>query len=358
MSSFLSDLSSVPSAISSQVIITDGVGNSFIPQHVRVTQSRMAEASTFEATLSLAQTLQTIPLFDSGATVSIYVGVSETGKIEDYSKTKIFSGGVDKSRFNVSDRTLRMWGRDWSSKLISYELAGHSFLNMTGSDAISYLAEQVGLEADVDSTTGFIGQFYQYEHKAHGLSGMHRYQTAWDLCVGIQRDYGYDLWVDDQTLHFKQPDTSTNLISLTWNGNNGSQNFSSGPILDLTLSHDLLYADSIYVVISSWDARQKITHTASYPEGVTTGQAFNFTAPVGTTTDQCKILAQQRYSEIVAHGKTVEIHLHPSVSVSTRQLVKLTGTNTSFDSVVYTVDQVVIDCTDNSISKAVLTRPR
>ncbi|MFT8718266.1 hypothetical protein [Acetobacter sp.] len=357
MYSFSADTNNVPSAISSQMVIVDENGNTIVPHHVKVIQSRMAEASTFEATLSLPQTTLEVPFFSNGESITIYMVVSETGQIEDYSKSKVFSGGIDRSIFNLADRTLKIWGRDWSSKLISYELSGESFLNMTASDVISSLAKTVGLSADVDNTAGFVGQFYQYEHKAHGLSGMHRYQTAWDLCVGIQRNYGYDLWVDDKTVHFKKP-SNDNVVSLSWNGNSGSSSFASGPILNLTLSHDLLYADNIYVAVSSWDSRQKITHKAIYPTESSSGQAFNFTAPVGTTIDQCKQIAQQRYGEIIAHTKNVEMHLHPYVNISTRQMVKLSGTNTVFDSVFYTVDQLSIEGTDRGISKTAILRPR
>lgn len=339
-------------AVSAQAIITDDSGNTVTPQRVRIVQSRMSEASTFDAVISVSQDARQIPMFENGSGISIYAGITNSGLYDQKSKTKMFSGSIDRSHFNLTGNTIRASGRDYSSKLIDYEISGETLLNMTASDAIKHLCGQVGLEADVDSTSGFIGQFYQYEHKAHALSGMHRYQTAWDVCVGIQRDYGYDLWVDGQVLYFKKKSTD-DVLNIHYE--KGSSN---NPILDISLSHNLLYSDNIQIVVSSWDARQRVTHTAQYPEGGTTGNIMNFTAPVGYTVDQCKNIAEQRYKEVTAHSKVVDILLHPSMEVNTRQIIKISGTNTSFDSYAYTVDQVVLEYAQNYVKKKAVLRPR
>lgn len=352
------DSASIPQSVSSNVNIKDANGNALIPYHVKIINSRLSEACTFNATIPIDTKYNSIPFFDDGNSVDIYAKTTSSGSGNTTSEDKLFSGKIDRSTFNPPKRILNLSGRDWSASLINYEISGESFLNMTASDAISHLATQVGLSTDIDKTSGFIGQFYQYEHKAHGLSGMHRYQTAWDLCVGMQHEYGYDLWVDNKTLYFKKKQENDNIVNLEWNNQAENSDSYQRAILDINLLSNQIYSEDIYVKISSWDARQKTTHSAQYPEDITSGHAFNFTAPIGTTTDQCKNLAQRRYNEIMAHGKNVELHLHPYLNISTRQLVKLNGTGTSFDSVVYTVDQVIIEYSGKSITKKAILRPR
>lgn len=357
--SFLSlDSGNTPQTISSNINIKDTNGNTITPHYVKIINSRLAESCTFNATIPIDTTYTEIPFFENGNSVDIFAKATLAGSGSATSEDKIFSGKIDRSVFNPPKRILSLSGRDWSSSLINYEISGESFLNMTASDALAYLASKVGLSADIDTTSGFIGQFYQYEHKAHALSGMHRYQTAWDLCVGMQNEYGYDLWVENKTLYFKQKQENGNIINLEWTSQKPGSNVYQRAILDINLSNNQIYSEGIYVKISSWDARQKIIHSAQYPENISSGQVFNFTAPVGTTTDQCKNLAQQRYTDIMAHGKNVELHLHPYLNISTRQLVKLSGTGTSFDSIVYTVDQVIIEYSEKSISKKAILRPR
>lgn len=347
-----------PQSISSNINIQDANGNTLTPIHVKIINSRLSESCTFNATIPIDATYNSIPFFDGGNSIDIYANTTSSGSGNTTSEDKIFSGKIDRSTFNPPKRILNLSGRDWSASLINYEISGESFLNMTASDAISYLANQVGLSTDIDNTSGFIGQFYQYEHKAHGLSGMHRYQTAWDLCVGMQHEYGYDLWVENKTLHFKKKSESDNIITLEWQNQTDNSSSYQRAILDINLLNNHIYSEEIYVKVSSWDARQKIIHSAQYPEGSTSGHAFNFTAPIGTTTDQCKNIAQRRYTEIVAHGRNIELHLHPYINISTRQLIKINGTGTSFDSIVYTVDQVVIEYSGESTTKKAILRPR
>ncbi|MCH4091411.1 hypothetical protein [Acetobacter sp.] len=352
------DTQNTPQSISSNISIKDNSGNTLTPIRVKVINSRLSESCTFNATIPIDTTYNSIPFFENGNSIDIYAQTTSSGSGNTTSEDRIFSGKIDHSTFNPLKRILNLSGRDWSANLINYEISGESFLNMTASDAISYLAGQVGLSADIDKTSGFIGQFYQYEHKAHGLSGMHRYQTAWDLCVSMQHEYGYDLWVENKTLYFKKKQENDNIINLQWNNQTGSSNNYERAILDINLLNNQTYSEDIYVKISSWDARQKTVHSAQYPENNSSGHAFNFTAPIGTTTDQCKNLAQRRYNDIMAHGKNVELHLHPYLNISTRQLIKLSGTGTSFDSIIYTVDQVTIEYSGRSITKKAMLRPR
>ncbi|MBV1838614.1 hypothetical protein [Acetobacter estunensis] len=330
-----------------------------VPQRVEVRTSRMAEAATFSAVFASSLSAPLQLNLDSSSSFQIFRGFSDddlTGNSS--SQTKLFSGSIDHIEYHPSSGTVQVSGRDWSAALMALELSGLSFMNMSAAEAMTQLAQSAGLEADIDATDGFVGQFYQYEHKAHGLAGMHRYQTAWDFCVGMQRHYGYDLWVDDRTLHFRKPDENTDIITLNWSDGQTSSSGVDAAVLDMRMSHRPLYTEGVSVTVSAWDARQKVVHSASWPEGAASGQMFTFTAPVGTTLDQCLVLVKQRYGELAAHGRTIRMDVNPALDLSVRQKVRIQGTATSFDALVYTIDEIVQSFAEKHATQSLMLRPR
>ncbi|NHO32022.1 hypothetical protein [Acetobacter fallax] len=324
----------------------------------------MAEASVFSVVVPVEGAAS--QWFDPASNTSgeieidIFCGFMTASAPEgSESFTKVFSGLVDYIEYRPETQVVIASGRDWASRLIEYELSGTSFLNMTASEAIETLASEVGLQADIDATDGLVGQFYQYEHKAHGLSGMHRFQTAWDFCVGMQREYGYDLWVDDKTLHFRSPDISDTVLTLDWTAAVSGSFYPTAPVGNMVLARRFTYSRDASVTVSAWDARQRAVHSATFPSGSETGSSrYNFTAPVGTTQDQCVALARLRFNDLVAHERMIRMTVHPQIDISPRQRIRLQGTGTTFDSIIYTVDDVTFSYGSQGISKSVTLRVR
>lgn len=347
-----------------RVIIKAGGQELPTPQQVNIHLSRMAEAGVFSAVLPVADAIS--QWFDPAADatgdieIDIFLGyVSPQSAEGTESFTQIFSGVADYIEYRPDRRVVSVRGRDWASSLIGHELSGMSFLNMTASEALKILADETGLESDIDPTEGLVGQFYQYEHKAHGLSGMHRFQTAWDFCVGMQREYGYDLWVNGKTLHFKIPDTTTPSLILDWVAPSSGSSFPTGPVTGLTLSRRFIYSRAASVSVSSWDARQKCVHSATYPAGTALDSClYNFTAPVGTTQDQCATLARLRFKDLTAHERLIRMIVPPDLDILPRQRVCLQGTGTSFDSIVYVVDDMTFSYGAGGLTKSISLRVR
>lgn len=342
-------------------------GNITLPtaQRIEIHHSRLGEAGFF--TISVPVLNGDTAWFDPDAgssselSLDIYGGFLAAGQEEGSDNiARIFSGLIDYIEYRPQGQIVIARGRDWAARLIEYELSGMEFLNVTAAEALQLLAEKVGLEANTDPTEGLIGQFYQYEHKAFGLPGMHRFQTAWDFCVGMQREYGYDLWVDGKTLYFRKPDTSVTTIStLDWSQSMSEGMTSSAPVQALSLSRRFIYSRGAAVTVSAWDARQKGLHSATWPAEMADGiSRYNFTAPVGTTQDQCLKFAQLRFNDLLAHERVLHVNVHPELDIAPRQRVRLQGTGTSFDSIVYTVDDVTFRCSAEEISKTVTLRVR
>ncbi|GBR06983.1 hypothetical protein [Acetobacter oeni] len=324
----------------------------------------MAESGVFSVVIPVDESIS--PWFDpvDGSSeeieIDIYGGFISASVPEGSAPvTKIFSGLVDYVEYRPDTGVVIASGRDWASRLIEYELSGSSFLNMTASEALTTLASEVGLQADIDATDGLVGQFYQYEHKAHGLSGMHQFQTGWDFCVGMQHEYGYDLWVDDKTLHFRVPDTSDSIMTLDWAAAATASSSPVGPVSNMILVRRFTNTGDASVTVSAWDARQRAVHSATYPVSSSgSSSRYNFTAPVGTTQDQCLTLAQLRFNDLIAHERMIRMNVHPQLDILPRQRIRLQGTGTTFDSVIYTVDDVTLSYNSKSVSKSITLRMR
>ncbi len=364
MTSMTDQISMFSGVIRPRITLKSGGVSLPSPQRLEIHRSRMAEISMFTAVIPVegltAQWFDPTDTSTNEIDIEIFCGFLDSGSAEGTeSFSRIFSGLVDYIEYHPETQVVVASGRDWACRLIEYELSETSFLNMSASDALGTLAEEVGLETDIDSTDGLVGQFYQYEHKARGVPGMHRYQTGWDFCVGMQREYGYDLWADDKTLHFRAPDISSSPLTLDWTAASSASSCPAGPVNNLTLARRFTYPRNASVTVSSWDARQRCIHSATYPSDEnTTSAGYNFTAAVGTTQDQCLKLAKLRFNDLTAHERMLRMSVHPELDISPRQRIRLQGTGTTFDSVIYTVDEVFFLYDSRGISKNITLRVR
>ncbi|WP_143217303.1 phage late control D family protein [Acetobacter sp. DsW_063] len=331
--------------------------------NIHIKKTRLSESGTFSLTLPVEASSPYWFDPDVGTfelPIEVYLGFLPHGQEEGTQPYSLLFGGVvDHAHYTPAGNKVVVSGRDRSARLIERELSGKSFLNFTASDAISQLATEVGLTPDVDTTSGLVGQFYQYEHKAHGLRSMHRFQTAWDFCVGMQRRYGYDLWVDGNTLYFKAPDENSEILYLNWKQADSETKYPVSSVWNLGLSRRVAYSDGTAVTVSAWDARQRVSHSATYPSDISAaGLGYAYTAAVGTTLDECAALARQKYNETMAHARTLSMNVHPSLSISPRQRVTIQGTGTSFDGVPYTVDEVIFSVNGPRIAQSITLRNR
>lgn len=302
--------------------------------------------------------------FDQDYVEQIYIDIYNTlrnGTFEAEEVSRfLLSGIIDSSTYHPLRRVVTIHGRDKISELSSIEMGGFTFLNMTAGEVISQLAEKIGLKAKVDPTQGLVGQFYQYEHKSYGLSGMHRHRTAWDFCVEMQRYYGYDMWVESGVLHFQSPGNMENeAIRLSFSSSGNVQGHDQFMFSDAAMTRRYGMDASVQVAVSSWDTKQRCSHGALYPPSPFSGtKKYNISLPAGKTQDQCETIAYQKYSEITAHALAISAEVHPALDISPRQLVVIDGTGTGFDGQTYVVDDVSLSISTSVRKQTVTLRKR
>lgn len=296
-----------------------------------------------------------IPVVD----IEIRVGFMAPGQaVGDVALTTRFRGMVTHAVYNPAAQRVELQARDYSALLANKQLPNHSWQNMRASDIVAQVAASVGLTADVDSTDGILGQFQQYEHRALGLATHHRWKTAWDFCIAMQRMTGYDLYVTGKTLHFKKALVSGTPDTLSYTPPSSADYSPHTTVTDLRLERDMILTRVVSVTVRSWDARQRVAHFASYPSPPTTDSInYEFPADPGTTPDQLRTMAVAKYHDVIAHGRTVQGDIHPQSSITVRTPVTLSGTGTTFDQT-YRVDQTVLTISADTCNYSVTLRNR
>jgi phage protein D len=79
-----------------------------------------------------------------------------------------------------------------------------TFLQVSYSDVVKKVAQEAGLQADVDSTSGV----HEYVLQCN--------QTNWDFLWQLARRVGYEIYVDGRKLCFKKPWQARDQVALVW----------------------------------------------------------------------------------------------------------------------------------------------
>lgn len=117
-----------------------------------------------------------------------------------------------------------------------------TFLNVTDSDMVSKIAKEAGLSATVESTTQVHKHVFQDD------------QTDFAFLHERAKRIGYELYVDDKTLHFQKPKTNRGEVALDW----GKSLRSFRPRISLAQQVDK-------VTVKDWDVttKKEVVGTAS-----------------------------------------------------------------------------------------------
>ena len=337
------------------------------PASATVTRTNYSRGDTFSAVIPVGPAPYWFDPPDpadgsAGAEIDVQIqsGFLPDGAAEGSAPmTNLVQGTVSDISIDLDGGWVTVTCRDYSSRLIDHQLNGEAFLNVSASDAIASLAATVGLQADVDATQGLVGQYYQIEHKHGSLTKQHKYTTAWDFCVAMQRLNGFDLWVDGKTVHFKKPLADTTPpLALTWQDRSAETPYPTSRIAGLRLTRRLLLSRGIVVTVTSFDPRQRSVHSATWPNHPKQDATpYAFQAPPGTQIDTLKQIAAQRYAEVVAHARTATGTISIHHALSPRRRVTLATPVPSFNQT-YWVDSVVTTISATTAAQAITLRNR
>lgn len=255
------------------------------------------------------------------------ISVAFADALGNLSSTQLILGQVDEISYDPLQRTLTFEGRDLSAPLIDNKTA-EKFQNLTASDIAQKLALRRGLDSDVQATKTKAGTYYDIDHVV-----LTQEQTEWDLLAYLAQREGFDLWVSGTTLYFKPSPTATAApYVLLW-----SEPLDSN-MTRIRVSRSQTLAKDVIVKVQSWNQIQqrsfvvtaKRTRANKNQRAGGEAQTYSFVVP-NLTRDQAQQLAQAKLEDITRHERVLTASLPGDNVLTTRAMLRLVGTNTSWD---------------------------
>jgi phage protein D len=239
----------------------------------------------------------------------------------------LIEGDVDAVRLDPQRGVVALEGRDLSAALIEAPTQ-EVFANRTSSEIATIFAQRHALAADVQDTTTPVGRYWQLEHDSLTLNVGGRATTEWDLLTLLAQHEGFDVWVTDETLHFRAPDTEAEPLLLP-----------ASALTELRLDRALTFAGDIIVTVKSWHSRlgRGCARSARTRRG---GRAreYVFVAP-NLSDEAAQALAERRLGELAGHEWRVTAEMPGELLLAPRGRLSLIGTGTAFDAT-YRIDEV------------------
>lgn len=257
-----------------------------------------------------------------------------------------FQGRVEKvDPISWGEQTVSVSGRDNTALLIDARTM-EAFTNKTSSEIATILAGRVGLTADVQATTRLAGKLYDADHQIITLGNFNHAQSYWKLITTLAEAEGFSAWVDGTTLHFKPVSSTptsenTYLIKacpVTYSNNIAyfKPTTDAHNVVELHMSQNMAAKD-VQVTVTSWNADNFASYTASYPakaKGSDADTPYHKVIP-GLTQQQCTDRAKQIYEQIIHHMHKIDFTKPGDSNLNARFIVVLSGTDSDFDTNYY-----------------------
>jgi len=314
---------------------------------VEVSNNVLSSADTFRVILSSsslpAQDMYSLDWFSrqKDLYVKIYMGLPKNP--ENYSisdLTQYILGQVDSMEFDPVNFTLELTGRDLTRMFIDTK-STEKYPNLTSCQIAMNLARAHGLNFNVAETTQPVGKYYEIDHAT-----MTDEKSDWDLLLYLANIENFNVWVSGDTLNFEpKPDTeNADPYVIQWN-QPGELKYATANVQTIQFTRALTVTRGVSVIIRSWNQKQAKGFTAYFPsEGKSTqigkatpfgqGQTYVRTIP-NLTQDQADKRAQSLYEQIVVHEMRLSAELPGDNVLDTSSVIRVIGTNTSYDQTYY-----------------------
>jgi phage protein D len=307
-------------------------------ENFEVTNASHYAADTFKLTAAVAKLPPGLgPLYFSssvGDQLEIFAGIKEQGQPKS-----LILGVIDDVEYDPVTQTLDFTGRDLSSLMIDTRTA-EDFQDQTASNVVKTIAARHGLKANAATTSSFVGSYNELY-----TNQITKDQAEWDLLMILAEREGYDLWVSGNTLNFQPPVAlNSDPYVLLWSDQGQGNRVANFEGLKLHRSQTL--AKDIIVKVASWNQAQGTTVKAEAKRSQANksqragGQAQIYTFnPPNLTQAQAQQFANNKAEEITRHERVITGRLPGDNLLTNRSLIKLVGTNTSWDQL-YFLDSV------------------
>ncbi|GBQ15384.1 phage late control D family protein [Komagataeibacter rhaeticus] len=311
-----------------------------------LTRTRYSRADTLEMTLAVDRAQAASGLwFDvpAPAAGSVLPDTDIQLQMRDAARdgsqwTTLFQGIVDHVEWSPAETSVHIQCRDYLARLLDMRVLD-GWMNMTGADLARAVITAAGLTPDVTMDTAMVGQFWQVEHKRTAATSHGRFQTAFDLVSALAIQAGCDLYASGTTIICAPPPTAgtANTHVLDYADTGPLSPISMGAS-GLRLTRDYQIDRGVVVHVMSWDSRQrtKVAYYWSAAGGSATapatsgGSVHSFSLP-GARLDGLEQYARQKYSQIVAHARTITGTMPGCATLAPRQFMQVSGTGTTWD---------------------------
>lgn len=255
--------------------------------------------------------------------------------------TQQIVGQVDDVDIDPLDGTLHISGRDLSAKLIDSRTS-EKFPDQTASQIVTKLATDAGLTPEVTDTSTPAGEYYNNSYAALG-----REIPVWDLMTFLAQQEGFDLYVSGSTLFFGPAPQNDETLQIA------VRRLPSGQIQsnarNLHLRRSLTLAKDLTVTVLSTNVmggspvratarRQGVKANTSSATTSPTSQNYTIRRP-GLTEQQAQQAAESMLADLSLFERTMEATMEADTTLSVRQNVVLSGTDSSFDQTYY-IDRI------------------
>jgi phage protein D len=325
-----------------------------------VTHNNHYRADTFSARLAIgADTVPTAGPYASSLTtgnapftaswwsdqddaILIDVQMSNSAAGQDAGWISVLTGEVDDISVDIARQTISLTGRDLSRRLIDAKTQ-ESFVNQTSSQIATVLAGRHRLSPNIQATTTKVGAYYQLEHDRIQLGSLHRATTEWNLLVWLAEQEGFDVWVSpftgsgpfDATLNFQPtPPSNTQPALVVYETPPATPPYASARVSNLRLSRSMGLVKGVVVKVQSWNSKGRKAYTASAGKSGKDTQTFVFTRP-NLSPAEAQAYANNMLTQITKHERKVSFEMPGELSLTVRDIIQISNTNTAFDQVYY-----------------------
>jgi hypothetical protein len=299
---------------------------------VEVDQTNFYMASTFRMSIPIGTLPKELNLSYFSSTpailVEIYAGFpSNPLTVNEGELTKLLVAQVDDVKIPMPLTVIQLSGRDLTAKFIDNKTT-EKFQNHTSSQIVKILAARRGMTADVTDTHTIVGKYYQIDHVS--LSDE---TTEWDLLTFLAKEEGFNVYVEDQTLHFHPlPKETDKPYVLKYSIDQLGRHTSN--VISGDLSRNLTIAKDVIVKVRSWNMKRKkgftVTVKATHNKNTVLagaaqpiGDAQVFTYRFANLSKQQALdKAQKLLKKISSHEMNLSANLAPDNILSNRNITR------------------------------------
>lgn len=309
-----------------------------------VTNNNYYQADRYHACIALvAGTQPDANWFSSQTEIDVQFDMSiDTTKGASTLWTTVLAGMVDRLTIDPVLGTIDLEGRDYSGLLIDTKTQA-AYTNQTSSQIVqTIIGNHSQLAAgNIVATSTPVGKYYQTDHDRIQLDNFHRQTTEWDLLTYLAGVEGYDLFMTGNKLNF-QPSAvegSTPPYVIQLQPGQGTQPTKLN-VLRVNMQRALTLAKDIEVTVKSWNSKHKSAFVKTV-RGSTQGSnnkganksdvtKYVFVKP-NMTPDEALKFANNKLKELSQNERVLDITTPSPLSLTPRDVIKLTGTGTTFD---------------------------